>query len=85
MREDYRKFLEKCCELLEWDKEEVHNMKYTNFWLFGFMEDFSTPEEAVKVFKKKRLEYGESFPPKPEIITLSAKDSVQLLKDLGIG
>lgn len=72
LSKDYRDFLEKCCDLLDWDRKEVHNMRYTVFWLFGFMEEFETPEEAVKAFKQKREEYGDDFPPKPEILTLSA-------------
>lgn len=81
---EYKKFLECCCHLLGWDKEEVHNMKCTNFWLFGFMEDFKTPKEAVEVFRAKKKEFGNDFPPKPEILTLSARDSRQLLDNLEI-
>lgn len=79
MKLEYRNFLEKCCDLLDWDKKQVHNMKCTNFWLFGYLEDFKTPEAAVEIFKQKRVEYGEGFPPKPETIPLSPVDSAQLL------
>ena len=79
MSKDYRDFLERCCELLDLDKVEVVNMKHTNFWLWGFLEDFETPEQAIEGFREKRKEFGEGFPPKPQMISLSPRDSAQLL------
>ena len=48
--ENYKTFLEKCCELLDWDKEEVHNMKNTNFWLWGIPRRFRDSRTSNQSF-----------------------------------
>lgn len=64
----YKEFLESCCEILNLDKKDIHNMKSTNFWLFGFLEDFDTPEQAAEAYGNGKKLYGDAFPAQPELL-----------------
>jgi hypothetical protein len=70
---EYRVFLESCCEILNLDKKDIHKMKNTSFWLFGFLEDFDTPEQAAEAYRNGKKLYGAAFPAEPELLCIGGK------------